>query len=255
VQPTPEEGLGIGEEAQKAPGGLLPARSMSHFETVRDFTSKRPGGKEKLHSNWTTPVHSARIPRIQSGVKYPVIGSWFGIWAGAWVLCSGLVAWPCCAQCPPTVSLLLGWSASPETNVAGYVVYYGSAVRQYTNSVNAGRQTAAAIHQLSEGVTYHFAVTAYTQRGLESAPSGEIQFTIPRTRVQVCIPTTLVVTDTIQVHFDTLPGRTHLLQASTDLAAWITLATYPASAESMAIDYAEPVPQPLGRRFYRVYLR
>jgi hypothetical protein len=78
----------------------------------------------------------------------------------------------------------LAWERNSDPRVAGYRVYYGSQPRTYTNSVNAGNGTNTVVGGLTVGAPYFFAVAAYTQTGVESPPSNEINY-IPTNRVPV----------------------------------------------------------------------
>ena len=55
----------------------------------------------------------------------------------------------------------LAWNASPDVNVTGYVVYYGTAAGSYSASIDVGNQTTAVVTGLTTGVTYYFVVRAY----------------------------------------------------------------------------------------------
>ncbi|MBC8096498.1 MAG: fibronectin type III domain-containing protein, partial [Akkermansiaceae bacterium] len=78
-------------------------------------------------------------------------------------------------------NVTLTWSPSPDTNVVGYNVYYGSASRSYTNKLNAGSSTNLVIGGLKEGVTYYFAATAYNILAIESDYSAEVSYLVPVT--------------------------------------------------------------------------
>src|SRR3569832_766819 len=67
---------------------------------------------------------------------------------------------------------ILTWNKNTELDVAGYKVYYGTASRLYTASVNAGNQTTYTVTGLGNQ-TYYFAVTAYDLSGNESTYSDE----------------------------------------------------------------------------------
>src|SRR6476619_722843 len=58
-------------------------------------------------------------------------------------------------------SVTLGWNQS-TSSVAGYRVYQGIASRVYTTSFDAGKNLQLQINALTPGVTYYFAVAAYT---------------------------------------------------------------------------------------------
>lgn len=98
-----------------------------------------------------------------------------GFWA--WVVWwAGLaVAWG--AEVP---RLTLAWNRNPEPDVVGYRLYYGFAPREYvwTNDV-PGQATTATVALPLGGVTYHFAVTAYNDQGIESEYSDEIVHEAP----------------------------------------------------------------------------
>jgi hypothetical protein len=71
----------------------------------------------------------------------------------------------------------LAWDPNPETDLAGYKVYYGLAPGNYSVAVNLGNQTTYTVAGLASG-TYYFVVTAYNSAGLESDVSNEVSATI-----------------------------------------------------------------------------
>jgi hypothetical protein len=76
---------------------------------------------------------------------------------------------------PPTTNT----DGSPLTNLAGYRVYWGTTAGTYPNSVtlnNAGL-TSYVVSSLAPG-TYHFAVSAMSSTGAESAKSNSGSKTI-----------------------------------------------------------------------------
>jgi hypothetical protein len=76
-------------------------------------------------------------------------------------------------------NITLAWDAATDPTVAGYTVFYGSASRSYTNSVNAGAATSATLSGLVPGATYYIAATTYETNGLQSDYSAEVTVTIP----------------------------------------------------------------------------
>jgi hypothetical protein len=75
-------------------------------------------------------------------------------------------------------SVSLAWNPSPDTNVVGYVLYYGTSSSNYTTRVDMGTNTSATINGLKNpGANYFFAATAYNSSQLESVPSNEATFT------------------------------------------------------------------------------
>ena len=57
-------------------------------------------------------------------------------------------------------SVSLGWDKNPEQDVAGYKVYSGTASGVYGQFDDVS-QTTASVSDLTVGVRYYFAVTAY----------------------------------------------------------------------------------------------
>src|SRR5688572_17564711 len=76
-------------------------------------------------------------------------------------------------------NVTLAWDPSQDSVVIGYTVRYGTNSGRYSDFVVVGLSTTATLTGLSEGVSYFFAVSAFTLSGLESDPSEEIQYTVP----------------------------------------------------------------------------
>lgn len=76
-------------------------------------------------------------------------------------------------------SVTLAWDANPEPDIAGYRVSYGTTSGIYTQQIDVGNTTNAAISDLAGNETYFFVVTAYNTAGLESLPSNELSFAQP----------------------------------------------------------------------------
>ena len=84
--------------------------------------------------------------------------------------------------------MTLSWNRNTEPDIAGYVVYWGTASRSeqdYDNShtindnLNDGSVISYEITGLEEGKTYYFAVKAFDTAGLYSDYSEEVSTTIP----------------------------------------------------------------------------
>jgi len=71
-------------------------------------------------------------------------------------------------------SLKASWNANTEQDLAGYKIYYGLSSGNYTASINVGKATQYTINQITEGVPYYFAITAYDTAGNESNYSPEV---------------------------------------------------------------------------------
>lgn len=76
-------------------------------------------------------------------------------------------------------SIELAWDRNPESDIAGYEIYYGSAPGIYPNTVDAGNNTKATVSHLQTGDTYYFVVVARNQAGLISPKSAPISYEIP----------------------------------------------------------------------------
>lgn len=70
--------------------------------------------------------------------------------------------------------LTLAWDPNTEPDLAGYRVYYGTAPREYVDSIDVGNITTYQLDYLLDGVTYFIAVTAYDTSGNESDFSHEV---------------------------------------------------------------------------------
>jgi hypothetical protein len=73
----------------------------------------------------------------------------------------------------------LAWDANTDPNLAGYKIHYGNAGGSYPTVVDVGNQTTCTIPNLSAGMTYYFAATAYDQSGQESGYSNEVVYDAP----------------------------------------------------------------------------
>jgi len=75
---------------------------------------------------------------------------------------------------PPTTNA----DGTPLTDLAGYKLYYGTTSGNYSNSIDVGNVTTFQINNLTDGLTYYFAATAYDTSGNESSFSNEVSKTI-----------------------------------------------------------------------------
>jgi hypothetical protein len=78
------------------------------------------------------------------------------------------------------LSVGLAWDANPETDVAGYRVYYGTEPGNYPQMVDAGNATSAEVTGLVAGVPYYLSVTAYNSLGIESGYSEPLSYRAPQ---------------------------------------------------------------------------
>ena len=73
---------------------------------------------------------------------------------------------------PTTKSITIAWDPNPETDIAGYRVYYGLASRDYVEVVDAGPVTQVTFDVPNTAL--YFTATAYNTSGLESEFSVEL---------------------------------------------------------------------------------
>jgi len=155
-------------------------------------------------------------------------------------------------------AVTLAWDPSPDTNVAGYYVHYGTVSGSYTTHVDTGSATTFQVTDLVPGTTYYFAVTAYNAQKIQSAPSGEIAYTAPEV---VPPPAAGVVRILPAGATNRLPrlqlqvpaNRPYVVLASEDLKSWVPI-HQGVSASADWIEWSDPRAALLPQRFYRLML-
>lgn len=110
----------------------------------------------------------SRLPRILFGPRR-FLGGLAAGWA--FLIISASPGWGSAA------SVSLNWNPNSEPDIAGYRLYYGTASGSYDQIIEAGNVTSITAPELTSGVTYFFAVTAFNVDGLESLPSDEVSYT------------------------------------------------------------------------------
>lgn len=71
-------------------------------------------------------------------------------------------------------SVTLEWDPSPESDVSGYRLKYGTAKGAYDQSLDVAKVTSASIASLADDREYYFVVVAYNTAGLVSEHSNEV---------------------------------------------------------------------------------
>jgi hypothetical protein len=71
-------------------------------------------------------------------------------------------------------SLTLAWDPSPEPDLAGYKIYYGTGSGDYDSVLNVWNVTYYTVRYLAPETQYYFALTAYDIWGNESDFSDEV---------------------------------------------------------------------------------
>ena len=74
-------------------------------------------------------------------------------------------------------TLTLAWNPNPESDLAGYFVYWGTQSGSYTSSLIVGNRTEQQVTGLADNTTYYFVVKAYNTAGSFSGPSAEVSGT------------------------------------------------------------------------------
>ena len=111
---------------------------------------------------------------------------------------------------------MLAWDPDAGGAIAGYRLYDGVVSRTYTNVIDTGTVTTQTVSNLTAGVTYFFAVTAYDTNGLESDYSSEVSYTVP---LPTNNPPTIVLTSPTN-------GSVYVAPANIPLAASVTANGY-----------------------------
>src|SRR6478672_11794664 len=93
------------------------------------------------------------LARVTSIRVFSVIAK---VFAYMTVVVLAMLSVPLFAQ---TSSVTLAWDASPDADVVGYRLHYGTSSGSYTNELDAGSATTIKVDNLSAGTTY-FVVTA-----------------------------------------------------------------------------------------------
>jgi hypothetical protein len=83
-------------------------------------------------------------------------------------------------------AVTLAWDRNPETDVAGYRIYYGQ-LNSPATMIDVGNVLTTSINNLLDGRTYYFYATAYNTSGLESDPSQQVQYTEPVENISVTV--------------------------------------------------------------------
>jgi hypothetical protein len=72
------------------------------------------------------------------------------------------------------LSVTLEWDPSPDSRVAGYLLYYGNASGKYLQPVDVGLETTYTVSGLDDDRAWYFSVKAYDGQGTESDYSNEV---------------------------------------------------------------------------------
>lgn len=146
----------------------------------------------------------------------------------------------------------LEWDASPSAEVNAYKIYWGTASRTYTSSVQVGNVLTYKLTGLNVRTTYWFAATAIVlPENLESDFSNEVSYYVP---VPKPLPPTLlrvnIVNGQAMLNFNTSPGSTYAVESSGDLTTWGAEKTVVAETTTTILNMGDVKTSPV--KFYRV---
>src|SRR5258708_11703193 len=119
-----------------------------------------------LGSRTSSPRNDARQPRLVRLDKWTVV-------LGSIISLFGFLL-----QARAETSVTLAWDPSNWALIAGYRLYYGTSLGNYTRIVDAGNATTDTLSDLVDGQRYYFIVTGYSANGIETGPSNLLSFTV-----------------------------------------------------------------------------
>jgi hypothetical protein len=140
-----------------------------------------------------------------------------------WIGCLSLLEATTVSAALPSVTL--AWNPSPANNIAGYRLYLGLSSGTYATSLDVGATTNATLANLTPGMTYYFAVTAYDTNNLESPFSGEINYTIPGVVNLAKLRISRGPTGQVQITGSAPVGYSYSVLSSKDLKNWNIVGT------------------------------
>jgi len=142
----------------------------------------------------------------------------------------------------------LGWTASTDTNIVGYNIYYGTASGVYSTKISLGNATTLTISNLLPGVTYYFNATAVDAAGDESGFSGETVYTVPAPATLTLTPVqTGNVTTALNLTSSGPIPSSWAIESSTDLINWTVMT----NGTSASVNVSIPVGT-LPKQFFRL---
>jgi hypothetical protein len=148
-------------------------------------------------------------------------------------------------------SLILNWDASTSPSVTGYYVYYGTSSGIYSYKVDAGNNTSLTLSNLTCGVTYYFAATAYDANGDESLFSSEVSFIADGVLKMTSAAT---AGNPAALSFPVEPGHWYEVQATTDLQNWTSIWQSQVTVSNVWMQFTDPNAGSYASRFYRLVL-
>ena len=146
-------------------------------------------------------------------------------------------------------NVTLSWNASASASVAGYYVYFGTTSGSYASKLDAGNSTSLTVSNLTAGVTYYFAATAYDTAGDQSSYSGEVSFIVPGV---LTLTSASGTGSPALIQFPVVPGSWYEVQATTDLKNWATIWQTSVAVSNIWMQFADSDAASFPSRFYRL---
>ncbi len=87
-----------------------------------------------------------------------------------------------------TATLRVSWNANTETDLGGYLIYYGTEPGNYIACYDTGKVTSYGITGVKSGTTIYIAMAAYDTSQNDSALSAEQHITVPIVTTTVTVP-------------------------------------------------------------------
>jgi len=99
-------------------------------------------------------------------------------------------------------SITISWQPNTEPDLAGYKIYYGTESKVYSVILNVKNVTSYEIQNLTPGMTYYFALTAYDNSDNESELSQEVVYKVEDDEPPVIGSVTCLGVDHVRVVFN-----------------------------------------------------
>jgi hypothetical protein len=161
----------------------------------------------------------------------------------------------------PAPPVSLAWSANPESNVAGYKIYFGTVSGSYPTVFDAGDVTQAALPPMILGKTYYVALRAYNRESLDGPLSAELAITAspPGPVASTGFATAASGAGALQWKYPrtaAIPADRFKIQSSEDLVQWSAAGTRTAAdairSDSEWLYFEVPFATGKPRQFFRV---
>jgi beta-lactam-binding protein with PASTA domain len=93
-----------------------------------------------------------------------------------------------------TATLRVSWNANAETDLGGYLIYYGTQSGNYSACIDVGKVTSYQLTGVQNGTTCYVAVAAYDTSQNDSALSVEQRVTVPLSTSYTTVPNVVGMT-------------------------------------------------------------